>query len=812
MEEKLVNAVLRRDDKSSLEILINRLRQTGNQSFLRNEFLQEFAAICQELQKPAYYFHSSAMGELIHYTHEILLEEDFFWLILRPRVGSQDIFRVPNTMEEATQMPPHSLLELRDRFVDRVQPHILEIDFRPFYESDLTIHDPRNIGQGLKVLHHDLANKLFTQPTKWLTSLFEILLERRFRDQPLFINHTLRDAAHLSEQVKRALTYLAQCEDTAPYSTIDGQLRELGFEPGWGNTAGRVRETLELLDRLMTVPEAAILEAFIARLPGVFRIVLVSVHGWVAQDGVLGRAETAGQVAYVLDQALYLDRKLSHDIALAGLDTYGIEPQIVILTRLIPDCQGTQCNLRLEPLEGTEHAHILRVPFRTTDATGAPEVLEHWISKFEIWPYLEAFADDAAEELIRLLDGERPELIVGNYSDGNLVAYLLSQQLHATQCNIAHALEKNKYLLSDLHWQDLEPQYHFSAQFSADLISMNAADFIITSTFQEVLGTPDNTGQYEAYKCFTMPELYHVLDGIDLCSPKFNVVPPGVNEEVFFPNTQTHRRQPVHHDRVQALLYQPDASDTLGELIDRQKRPLLSFTPVYAVKNLTGLIEAYAQNTSLRDRCNLVLITGKINPDSAISEEERAVLTELHELIQTYNLQGSLRWIGQRLPSPVLGELYRAIADQQGIFLHCAHVETFGLTLLEAMISGLPVFATQFGGPSEIIEAGKSGILINPSMMPEAMVQVDEFVNACERDPNYWQHFSDHAILRVQTHYHWETHTEQLLALTNLYRFWAPHYQGQRSALMRYLNTLYHLIYKPRAEQLEPTPPQPVPL
>lgn len=57
-----------------------------------------------------------------------------------------------------------------------------------------------------------------------------------------------------------------------------------------------------------------------------------------------------------------------------------------------------------------------------------------------------------------------------------------------TQGTIAHALEKTKYEDSDAKWKDSDPKYHFSCQFTADIISMNAADFIITSTFQEIAG------------------------------------------------------------------------------------------------------------------------------------------------------------------------------------------------------------------------------------------------------------------------------------------------------------------------------------
>lgn len=120
---------------------------------------------------------------------------------------------------------------------------------------------------------------------------------------------------------------------------------------------------------------------------------------------------------------------------------------------------------------------------------------------------------DAASEIAAELQG-KPDLIIGNYSDGNLVASLLSHKLGVTQvrlsfinliffffkksslipsllwqCTIAHALEKTKYPDSDIYWKKFEDKYHFSCQFTADLLAMNNSDFIITSTYQEIAGT-----------------------------------------------------------------------------------------------------------------------------------------------------------------------------------------------------------------------------------------------------------------------------------------------------------------------------------
>lgn len=116
----------------------------------------------------------------------------------------------------------------------------------------------------------------------------------------------------------------------------------------------------------------------------------------------------------------------------------------------------------------------------------------------------------------------------------------------------------DRYEDADIYWQRLEDKYHFSCQFTADLIAMNHADFIVTSTYQargggaaglyrqvagsnrpdvcaaaaaawlyagllsspaparprpqEIAGHEEMVGQYESYKSFTMPQLYRVVE------------------------------------------------------------------------------------------------------------------------------------------------------------------------------------------------------------------------------------------------------------------------------------------------------------
>ncbi|QIR37746.1 sucrose synthase [Tolypothrix sp. PCC 7910] len=795
---ELVQAALNSDDKSALHQLILTLGSTGKRYFLRNEILQAFADYCQQFQKPRYFYHSSSIGQLIHYCHEIILEDDSIWFVVRPRIASQEVWRLTADLAEFELMTSQDLLGVRDRLVNRYQSHILDIDLHPFYANSPTISDPRNIGQGLAFLNRYLCSQVLTDPQYCLDVLFKVLHRLQYDGIGLLINDRIQSGNHLAQQMQEVLKFLSQQHPDAPYEKFRVDLQELGFEPGWGNTVSRVRETLELFQRLIENPQPAILEAFVARIPAVFRVVLISIHGWVSQEGALGRDETLGQVAYVLEQARSLENKLWEEIKLAGLDMIGIKPQVVILTRLIPNCEGTFCNLRREKIEGTENAWILRVPFREFN----PEVTNNWISKYEIWPYLETFAEDAEQEILAEFQGSKPHLLIGNYTDGNLVAFLLSQKLKVTHCHIAHSLEKPKRLFSNLYWQNLEEQYHLSVQYSADLINMNASDFIVTSSYQEIVGTPESMGQYESYKCFTMPELYHVIDGIDLFSPKFNVVPPGVNESIFFPYNEVEKRDENLRKHLNDLLFYQEDEQILGHLENPDKRPILILAPIISIKNLAGLAECFGKSQALQDHCNLFILTGKLHPSEASNPEEAEEIQKLHEIINQYNLHGHIRWLGMRLPGRDISEAYRVIADKKGIYVHFASFEAFGRSILEAMISGLPTFATQFGGALEIIDEREHKFTLNPTDLEGSANKIVEFCHQCDANSENWEEASNWMIRRVRSKYNWNIHTNQLLLLAKIYSFWNFVAPENTEARVRYMETLFHLVYKPRADKI----------
>jgi glycosyltransferase involved in cell wall biosynthesis len=81
---------------------------------------------------------------------------------------------------------------------------------------------------------------------------------------------------------------------------------------------------------------------------------------------------------------------------------------------------------------------------------------------------------------------------------------------------------------------------------------------------------------------------------------------------------------------------------------------------------------------------------------------------ELHELVENLGLQDRVQWRGFRSDMPAeLAEL--------SVLVHCSiTAEPFGQVVVEGMAAGLPVIAAAAGGPMEVIDDGRDGLLTQP--------------------------------------------------------------------------------------------------
>ncbi|MEO8398350.1 MAG: sucrose synthase [Ignavibacteriaceae bacterium] len=790
MSNRILNLI--EENKQSFFRFLNKVVSAPNKLNVKGNLLEVFEKFKEESENENY----NVIEEIIQKTNESVCLGNLTYFEIRDRIGHAQYFVF--NLEELyyEKITAEEYLKAKEDFVHPDEKNdIVDLDFTTFYDKFPSIRESKSIGKGVEYLNRYLSSRLFTEPEKLRKALFDFLFVHKYKAQQLILNDRIKNSDDLQTGIDKALNFLRKKDEEESYSELKNKLQEMGFEPGLGNTAGSIIESLEQLEKLFLSPDHQALSDFLSSIPMIFNIAIISPHGYFGQEGVLGMPDTGGQVVYILDQVKALEKEMISSLNEAGLDA---NPKIIILSRLIPNAGNTKCNQRLEKVHETKNVWILRVPFREFNK----KVTDNWISRFEIWPYLETFAEDSHRELLAEF-GDRPDFIIGNYSDGNMVAYMLARKFGVTQANIAHALEKSKYLYSALYWKTMEDHYHFSVQFTADLIAMNTANFIITSSYQEIAGTEESIGQYESYVNFTMPELYRVSGGINLFHPKFNIVPPGVNTKIYFPYTNEKDRLKETREDLEKLLFKNgDDPDIIGKLENPDFVPIFSLARLDKIKNLTSLAEWFGKSEELQKKANLIIVAGKVDANNTNDNEEKEQINLMHDILNKYNLHNKIRWIGKLFRKDQTGEVYRLIADRKGLFVQPALFEGFGLTVLEAMRSGLPVFATYYGGPLEIIEDGKSGFHIDPINGTETTNKLIEFLGRCEKDKNYWNKISEWAIKRVDSAYNWELYADKLLSLAKIYGFWKYTTNIEMEEMNAYLDVLYHLLYKPRANKI----------
>jgi sucrose-phosphate synthase len=100
---------------------------------------------------------------------------------------------------------------------------------------------------------------------------------------------------------------------------------------------------------------------------------------------------------------------------------------------------------------------------------------------------------------------------------------------------------------------------------------------------------------------------------------------------------------------------------------------------------------------------------------------------------------------------------YRLAAARQGVFVNPALTEPFGLTLIEAAASGLPIVATNDGGPQEIVRICKNGVLVDPLDAEAMAAALADAVSNRE----LWRRRARSGIRGADRHFSWNGHVSQ---------------------------------------------------
>jgi sucrose synthase len=341
------------------------------------------------------------------------------------------------------------------------------------------------------------------------------------------------------------------------------------------------------------------------------------------------------------------------------------------------------------------------------------------------------------------------------------------------------------------------------------MIAINSADFVIASSAQEIRGSLHEAvpGQFELMRTLVLPGLCRIVNACDIQDPKFNVVPPGCDPEIYFSFNEASRRLTALQPELERLIYGDEtgprlARGSIGADPERRALPLLfTMARLDRVKNVTGLVEWYAQCPRLRARCNLLIVGGVVDPSLTTDREEKAECERMHALFDAHGLDGCARWVVSQKARVRNGELYRVVADTGGAFVQPATFEAFGLTVVEAMASGLPCFATKNGGPSEIIRDRESGFHIDPFHGGSAAeLMADWFERSAREGGAPWRRVSEAGLRRIEERYTWRLYAGRLLSLTGCFAFWRLVSDLERVETRRYLQSLYCLLLRPRVE------------
>jgi glycosyltransferase involved in cell wall biosynthesis len=171
-------------------------------------------------------------------------------------------------------------------------------------------------------------------------------------------------------------------------------------------------------------------------------------------------------------------------------------------------------------------------------------------------------------------------------------------------------------------------------------------------------------------------------------------------------------RLEVVHNPVDLARFDPDridraqARERIGEAGSR--RILLGVVAQLSPwKGQDTAVEALA---ALREQgldAQLLLIGSAKFVARATRFDNEAFVARLRTLIASRGLEDRVSLLGERSDVP---ELMRAL----DVLLLPSEQEPFGRALIEAMAMGVPVLATNVGGPPEIVQEGVQGYLLAP--------------------------------------------------------------------------------------------------
>jgi sucrose synthase len=317
--ENLLDTMISEEDRYEFKEFISFVVESETEPILRNDIIQRFRDYCDTYERPASFREKSSIFVFFKKAQELFAVDDHLHLMHRYAAARYRFFLIRKDGEYIEETSLFHYLDMRDYAVLQVKNEGLKLrlDFMPFYDFSPTIRDVQTVGSGIRFLNRYMSSNIFSHPQKWLNKSFTFIKMHQYNGQQLLVNGSiLSDPMVFFDEFEKVLEWLENESSETPYSDVKIHMKKSGFEVGWGNTVGRIRETMQTLLALIGEPTDELLEKFISRVPMplISKIAIISPHGWFGQTNALGKPDTGGQVIYILDQVRALETHLKKEL------------------------------------------------------------------------------------------------------------------------------------------------------------------------------------------------------------------------------------------------------------------------------------------------------------------------------------------------------------------------------------------------------------------------------------------------------------------------------------------------------------------
>ena len=244
-----------RTHRNELLSLLHRLQAMGRPFLLRSTIQDTFEQLCAE--DTGGELRTSPLATLVDWCQEAALDKAWVCFALRQRVARWVYIRVHMDTLNMEAIDASEFLAFKERLVtgSAESDWMLEVDLEPFSRHIYKLHESDSIGRGVEFLNRHLSSQLFQDLGKGDQRLLDFLRVHKYRDQQLMLNDAVENVADLRLALRQAETQLRGQDQDASWDSVAHDLRSTGFEPGWGRTGRRIRESMELLSDILEAPD-----------------------------------------------------------------------------------------------------------------------------------------------------------------------------------------------------------------------------------------------------------------------------------------------------------------------------------------------------------------------------------------------------------------------------------------------------------------------------------------------------------------------------------------------------------------------------